>query len=148
MVRPTFQTTEPTVDRTAELANRVRQFVLQIYQVGYIDNTEMLFLMSPDPVNSQYIYFPNKIHKNPVAVRPVVSGINGATTQVSKYLDFNFKQLVPRVKSDLKNSQQLVDEIKNLKLPLGKEKVLLVSLDVKSPTATEQSHCGGISSTR
>ena len=105
---------------------------MQIHEVGYIDNTEMLFLMPPDPVTTQYIYFPYKIHKNLVSVRPVVSGINGATTKISKYLDFYFKQLVPKVKSFLKNSQQLVEEIKLLKLPQSEEEVLLVSLDVKS----------------
>lgn len=36
-------------DHTTEIANRVRQFILQIHQMGYIDRTELLFLMPPNP---------------------------------------------------------------------------------------------------
>ena len=116
-------------DRTAEIANRMKQFVTQIHQVGYIDNIELHFLMPPDPVSTQYIYFLYKIHKSPVAVRPVVSGVNGAATRISKYLDHFFKQLVPKVKSYLRNSQQLVEMLRTMVLPDSEEDILLVSMD-------------------
>ena len=116
-------------NKTGEIANRVKQFVKEIYSVGYIDKFEIEFLMPPDPVRTQFMYFPYKIHKNPIAVRPVVSGINGTTTQVSKYLDHFYKQLIPKVKSYLKNSLETLDR---MVIPEIERDVLLVSMDVKS----------------
>lgn len=46
-----------------------------------------------------FMYFPYKIHKVPIAVRPEVSGINSPTHNLSKYLDYFYKQLVPKIRS-------------------------------------------------
>ena len=85
----------------------------------------------PNPVQTQYIYFPYKIHKNPITVRPVVAGINGATTNISKYIDHYFKNIVPLAPSHLKNSQALINILSKTTIPPS-EQVLLVSIDVKS----------------
>ena len=63
-------------DHTDKRANRARQFVIQIHEMGYIDDVEFLYLLPPDPVKTQSIYFPYKIHKDPISVRPVVSDTN------------------------------------------------------------------------
>lgn len=74
-------------DPTPQIAFRAKQFLNQIHSVGYIDNYELLYMLPPDPCKTQHIYFPYKIHKNPISVRPVVSGINGPTTKISSYLE-------------------------------------------------------------
>ena len=119
-------------DPTPHIANRAKLFLQQIHEVGYIDDYELKYMMPPDPCKTQHIYFPYKIHKNPVAVRPVVSGINGPTTKISNYLDYFFKQLVPKVPSYLQNSKDLVDRLRLMQIPPTLEQILLVSLDVKS----------------
>ena len=51
-------------------------------------------------------------------------------------LDFFFKQLVPKVKTYLKNSQQLLEMLKTMILQNSEEEPLVVSKDVKSMYTT------------
>jgi hypothetical protein len=45
-----------------------------------------------------------KVHKDPISLRPVVSSINSLLSVFSNWLDFKMKQLLPSVKSYVKNS--------------------------------------------
>ena len=118
-------------DPTPTLAAHIKSYICELQNTGYIDKTEAEYLLPPDPVQTQYIYFPYKIHKSPISVRPVVSGINGATTAISSYLDHFFKSKVPLIPSFLKNSQSLVTILKSTPIPPS-DHVFLVSIDVKS----------------
>jgi CRISPR/Cas system CMR subunit Cmr6 (Cas7 group RAMP superfamily) len=58
-----------------------------------------------------------KVHKTPVTLRPVVSGSNSFLGIFSTWLDFKMKLLLPYVKSFIKNSAAVIQDIKQLPLP-------------------------------
>jgi len=70
-----------------------------------------------------------KVHKKPMSLRPVVSTCGSLLAIFSNWLDFKSKNLLPLVKSYLKNSTTVIDELKSLHIP---ENALLFSADAKS----------------
>ena len=44
------------------------------------------------------MYFLTKLHKNPPGIRPIVSGCSGPTENISSFLDYVIKPLVPRIR--------------------------------------------------
>jgi hypothetical protein len=70
-----------------------------------------------------------KIHKTPMSLRPVVSTCGSLLSIFSNWLDFKMKDLLPFVKSYLKNSITVIDDLKKLQIP---ENALLFSADAKS----------------
>ena len=58
-----------------------------------------------------------KVHKTPVTLRPVVSGSNSFLGIFSTWLDFKMKLLLPFVKSFIKNSAMVIQDLKRLHLP-------------------------------
>lgn len=119
------------VDPTPTLAGQITNYITQIHEAGYIDQYELEFLLPPDPVKTQFIYFPYKVHKDPIAVRPVVAGIQGPTANISKYLDHFLKPLVLKIPSYVKNSQTIVNMVNTTRYPPS-DHVFLISIDVKS----------------
>ena len=117
-------------NNTGELAGEISDFVQQLHEAGYVDRIELKFLLPMNPTRTPFMYFPYKIHKVPIAVRPVVSGINSPTHNLLKYSDYFYKQLVPKVKSYVKISQQIVRELKTTYIPQS-ENIILVTMDIK-----------------
>jgi hypothetical protein len=70
-----------------------------------------------------------KVHKNPVTLRPVVSGINSLLSVFSNWLDYKLKVLLPHVKSFVKDSATVIKELKSLHIP---QNALLFSADATS----------------
>jgi len=58
-----------------------------------------------------------KVHKNPMALCPVVSCINSFSSIFSNWLDFKMKDLLFLIPSYIKDSKHLLDKIKTLTLP-------------------------------
>jgi hypothetical protein len=58
-----------------------------------------------------------KVHKTPMKLRPVVSCINSFNTIFSTWLDFKMKALLLLIPSYVKNSSELIRELKSLQLP-------------------------------
>jgi hypothetical protein len=79
--------------------------------------------------NIPRIYFLPKIHKDGIPMRPIVNTIVSATYGLAAYLSGVMKDARLEIPSQVKNSSQLVEELKNFKLDAGD---LLVSFDVKS----------------
>jgi len=63
-----------------------------------------------------------KVHKNPLSLRPVVSTVNSFLPAFSIWLDYQMKELLPLIKSHVKNS------IKELNIP---DNALLFSADAQ-----------------
>jgi hypothetical protein len=57
-----------------------------------------------------------KVHKSPVTLRPVVSTTNSLLV-FSTWLDYKMKDLLPFVKSYIKNSTAISNDLKTLQLP-------------------------------
>ena len=118
-------------DPTPVIAGGIKNYITQLHNKGYINKIEKDYLLPDEMIQTQYIYFPYKIHKNPISIRPVVAGMASPTAKISKYLDHFFKKQVLKAKSYLKNSHSLVEIIKNLRLNTETQ-TLLISVDVKS----------------
>jgi hypothetical protein len=58
-----------------------------------------------------------KVHKTPIKMRPVVSCINSFGSIFSTWLDFKMKSLIPLIPSYIKNSSDLIKDLKALHLP-------------------------------
>ncbi len=60
-----------------------------------------------------------KVHKSPVTLRPVVSGVNSLLAVFSNWLDYKLKKLLPSVKSYVKDSTTVIKELKELTIPIN-----------------------------
>jgi hypothetical protein len=70
-----------------------------------------------------------KVHKNPISLRPVVSTSGSLLAIFSTWLDYKMKDLLPLVKSYVKNSFSALEELKKIQIP---ENALLFSADATS----------------
>ena len=60
-------------DPTAQLGLAINKFVDRLYSKGVIDDITKRFLTFDEAPRTQLLYFLKKIHKHPIAVRPIVS---------------------------------------------------------------------------
>jgi hypothetical protein len=58
-----------------------------------------------------------KVHKEPLSLRPVVSTSGSLLAIFSTWLDYKMKDLIPLVKSYIKNSFELIEELQSLNIP-------------------------------
>ena len=102
-----------------------------MYHKGTINQItkEHLTLTTDPPPRTQQLYFLKKIHKNPIAVRPIVSGCGGPTEKISQLIDLHLKPHVPRIKSYIKDSGHLISLLESTPVPTD---CILVTIDVKS----------------
>ena len=70
-----------------------------------------------------------KIHKPTLSVRPIISTVNSPTHFLAKVIYENLKTCFPPPKSHIDNSFDLINKLKNKKIP---DDHILVSLDVVS----------------
>ena len=75
------------------------------------------------------LYFLKKIHKNPTAVRPIVSGCGGPTEKSSQCIDLQLQPFVRKVKSYIKDRGHMIRLIEELTLPSN---CTLATIDVKT----------------
>jgi len=71
----------------------------------------------------------NKKHKNPMGLRPIVSNCNSLTKNLSQFVDYWLQPIMKAQPSYLKNSTQLINELRELNV---KPNTILVTIDVKS----------------
>jgi len=70
-----------------------------------------------------------KVHKDPISLRPVVSSVNSLLSVFSNWLDFKMKQLLPSMKSYVKKSFEVIQDLKRITLP---DNALIFSADATS----------------
>jgi len=78
---------------------------------------------------TQQLYFLKKIHKNPIAVRPIVSGCGGPTEKLSQLVDLHLQPFVPQIKSYIRDSTHLINILETTTIPRNS---VLATIDVKS----------------
>ena len=102
-----------------------------MYQEGIIDPlTKEYFTLTTDPPpRTQQLYFLKKLHKTPIAVRPIVSGCGGPTEKISQLIDLHLKPHVPQIKSYIKDSGHLISLLESTPIP---NDCILVTIDIKS----------------
>ena len=116
-------------DQTKQVAEEVTQAVTAMYQEGHIDKPTAEYLLPPQMVRTQEMYFLKKIHKNPPSARPIVSGCGGPTEKISAYLDHWLQPLAKSLPSYIKDTKEFVKYIESTKLP---KDCILCTLDVSS----------------
>ena len=79
-----------------------------MYQEGHIYKPTAEYLLPPQMVRTQEMYFLKKIHKNPPSARPIVSGCDGPTEKISAYLDHWLQPLAKSLPSYIKDTKEFV----------------------------------------
>ena len=118
-----------TRDINSDLSKAITDFVLHAFKMGYINKDIFDFLTAVKEPRTPLIYFFKKLHKNPIAVRLIVSNTNSPTCQLSAFIDILLKPIVNEHEQILKNTTQLINEIENLTCPAN---TILVTADVVS----------------
>ncbi|XP_065896286.1 uncharacterized protein [Dysidea avara] len=116
-------------DLTSELHVKIKTFVNHCFSRGLINHEVYSFLTQDDKPRTPFIYFLKKLHKTPLAVRPIVSNIHSPTCLLSQFMDHLLKPIVATKTHILKNSIQVITEVEQLRIPNNS---LLVTADVKS----------------
>lgn len=85
----------------------------------------------PEAAKTLVIYYVPKIHKNQEKPpgRPIASRIDSLFSRLGEYLDQYLQPLVPEGRSYLKDSRQIIQELKQFKVDEGD---FLVTIDVNS----------------
>ena len=116
-------------DLNTTIAETIAKFLNNAHQRGMIDKDLYTYLLPPKPFRTPLIYFLKKLHKTPIAVRPIVSHINSPTSNISAFLDKLLKPIVKEIPHILTSSKTLINELRSITLTPGS---ILVTLDVTS----------------
>ena len=74
-------------------------------------------------------YFLKKIHKNPIAVRPIVSSCGGPTEKISEFIGFHLQPHVPKIKYHIKDGGDPIRLLEKTTIPSDS---LLATIDIKA----------------
>ena len=85
------------------------------------------------------MYFLTKLHKNPPGIRPIVSGCSGPTENISSFLDYIIKPLVPLTPSYIKDSSHVIALLETQRIP---KNALVVTIEVVSLYTNIPQHKG------
>ena len=118
-------------DPTIQLTKTINNYVQKMHSEGTIDTHTKDFLSFKEnqPPRTPQIYFLKKIHKCPIAVRPIVSSCGGPTERISQFVDHHLQPFVSQIKSYLRDTKHLIQILENKRFPT---KCTLVTIDVKS----------------
>ena len=98
----------------------------EIKKAGHLD-PQVYDKVYPTSDATPRFYATPKIHKNPLKMRPIVSGINSITYHLARHLADLLKPLVGQSTAHIKNSKDLVTKISEITLEDGE---VLTSFDV------------------
>ena len=99
-------------DPTSSIVKEINDTLRTLYDMGLFDRKTYNFLVrDPKKVRTQQLYFLTKLHKNPVAFRPIVSGSSGPTEAISRFVDYILKPIVCEQSSYIPDSGSFVKYI-------------------------------------
>ena len=78
-------------------------------------SNDILTNLNNDYVIPSHMYFIPKIHKSPIALRPICASIGSSTYIASKYLDILLQPIMKNIKSFINNSNELVCKLESVK---------------------------------
>ena len=79
-------------------------------------------------IKTPYFYALKKVHKTPMTIRPIISGINGPTTRLSGLFDYYLKPIASTSASYIRDSKHFIRVLEETVIP---EDAILFTLDVK-----------------
>ena len=117
-------------DPTEHLSSQVYILGKSLFEAGFLDQQSFTFIIPPTKTRTPIFYGLRKIHKQPVTIRPIVSGCSGPLAGLATFLDFYLNKALVNVPAHLKNTQHLISHLNSLS-PLPST-ATLVTIDVKS----------------
>lgn len=118
-------------DNTSLVAREIKNFLLASHKLNAIDAVTLEFMLPPDHPRTPPFYMLPKIHKKNCPGRPIISGCDSPTDNMSRYLDHFLKPAVPILDSYIKDTGDFLKLIHSYKDSFPKE-TILVTIDVKS----------------
>ena len=102
--------------------------VSKVQNDGYISESTCKYLSVDENTRAGRFYLLPKIHKRGCPGRPVISGCNTPTEEISSFVDSQLKPLVPSIPSYVKDTNDFLRKLIELdRLPVG---AILVAVDV------------------
>ena len=124
--QPTYKTIQS--DPPTKYKNKLICLLKTIKTEGRM-NEALYRRLYPTGAGSSKFYGLPKIHKEGIPLRPIVSSIGAVSYETSKELARILKPLVGKSPHHVHNTQDFIDQIKDIKL---KEDLCMVSYDVKA----------------
>jgi len=125
--------TQLTCDEATHNINRIKRDLKQIISNhhGSLSKAEITYLKRSFQQHHRLPIFYGlpKVHKNPIALHPVVSTTNSFLAVFSIWLDYRMKELLPLIKSYVKNSTLIINKLKHMLIPDGAQ---VFTADAKS----------------
>ena len=114
---------------TSNICTGINHLLLDFYKKGLLNKNMVAFCSPPKKVRPARLYFLKKIHKTPMGIRPIVSSCESVTENISQFLDYWLQPIMKSLPSYIKDTSQLINELKELKVDPHS---FLVTIDVKS----------------
>ena len=115
-----------TTNPTKQLKGRIQRKLRTIKKAGHLDQATYDKIYPTSDATPRFYGTP-KIRKEPLKMRPIVSGTNSITYNLARHLADLLKPLVGKSKFHIENSKNLVEKIEKIELEDGE---VLTSLDV------------------
>ena len=117
-------------DPTEPLSVAINTLIQQAHRKGWLSDDMRNYLrLDVCHVRVQQAYFLKKLHKDPIAVRSIVSGVGGPTEAISSFLDYYMQPHVLQIKSYVRDSASLIRLLEETQFPTD---ISLVTIDVKA----------------
>jgi hypothetical protein len=112
-----FPDSKLLIESLAKILVKYNQFESTNGNISVFSNDLLMNLVDSDKVMPCHMYFIPKIHKTPIALRPICSSINSSTYNASKYLDIILQPIMKNIKSFICNSSELVCKLETSVFP-------------------------------
>ena len=129
--RSTYQQLETNPNN--RICNAATTMIDYFHTHHYIDDETRRFLLPPDPVRTPVFYGLPKIHKPNNPLRPIVSGCQSPTDQLSAFVTHFIQPLATKIPSFIKDSIHFINLLKSIG-PLP-ENIILCTADVYTQTS-------------
>lgn len=123
----------------------VREFVDRLFQAGFTNKKQKLYLYGPDDARPRQFYLPITIillltitHVLPKG-RPIVSDCGSESYRIAEFIDFYLNPLSQKHPSYIKDSYHFVEVLRRQEVPV---ETLLFTIDVESPYTNIDTHRG------
>lgn len=113
-----------------KITNDVNDLITYLHTLYYIDDTTKEFLTLKTTPRTPIFYGLPKLHKTGTPLRPIVSGCDGPTDKLSKYLTHFIQPLAEKTSSYIRDSKHFIQLLQNVdQLPSN---TFLITADVTS----------------
>lgn len=101
-----------------------------VKEIAFTDLERKFILHGIEDITIPEFYVLPKLHKNPLSFRPIVASTNWSTTQLSKYVSTELLKYMERCPFVLKDSQDLLKQIKKYEAVINQKITGIVTCDI------------------